>query len=202
MTAGRRHSRPLLFRDHSPFGCIQKQRLSSDAGPFFPFRQKLRDELDFLQDDDYNDSEKRAERLMEKAQSGTMLKPIDGIAYRKEIGQIDLEVGRRGFGKQQEHGTGLAKIRQKHGRDVHALAETLAHGEIMPTTVGTEVGAPYDPNRRALVHGNYIVFLARKGNKRWRISTHYKSVDDTSTAEEIKQWLRSGDRSHLQGAAV
>ena len=151
---------------------------------------------------DADETQKRAERLMEKAQSGTMLKPIDGIAYRKEIGQIDLEVGRRGVGKQQEHGTGLAKIRQKHGRDVHALAETLAHGEIMPTTVGTEVGAPYDPNRRALVHGNYIVFLARKGNKRWRISTHYKSVDDTSTAEEIKQWLRSGDRSHLQGAAV
>lgn len=151
---------------------------------------------------DADETQERAERLIGKAQSGTMLKPIDGIAYRKEVGQIDLEVGRRGVGKQQEHGTGLAKLRQKHGQDIHALAETLAHGEVMPITKDTKAGSPYDPDRKAIVHGDYVIFLARKGDRRWRISTHYKSAGEAAKAEEIKQWLRSGDRSHLQGDAV
>ena len=72
----------------------------------------------------------------------------------------------------------------------------------METTQGTEVGNPYDPNRRAIVHGNYLVFLARKGERRWKISTHYRSENDAQKVEDIKEWLRSGDRSHLQGAAV
>ena len=150
---------------------------------------------------DANETQKRAERLMGKAMSGTMVKPIDGLAFRDEIGQIDLEVGKLGTGSGMEHGTGLAKIKQKHGRDIHALAETLAHGEIMPTTKGTKVGNPYDPDRKAIVHGTYVIFLQRKGNRRWKVSTHYKSANDATKSEEIKQWLRSGDRSHLQGGA-
>ena len=151
---------------------------------------------------DAGETEQRARRLIDKAMSGTMLKPIDGLAYRKEVGQIDLEVGRKGVGKGKEHGTGLSKLRQKHEQDISALAETLAHGKIMETTQGTEVGNPYDPNRRAIVHGNYLVFLARKGERRWKISTHYRSENDAQKVEDIKEWLRSGDQSHLQGAAV
>ncbi|MBR4653402.1 MAG: DUF935 family protein [Kiritimatiellae bacterium] len=150
---------------------------------------------------DADETQKRAERLMGKAMSGTMVKPIDGLAFRDEIGQIDLEVGKLGTGSGMEHGTGLAKIKQKHGRDIHALAETLAHGEIMPTTKGTKVGNPYDPDRKAIVHGTYVIFLQRKGNRRWKVSTHYKSANDATKSEEIKQWLRSGDQSHLQGGA-
>ena len=133
--------------------------------------------------------------------SGTMLKPIDGLAYRDEIGQVDLEVGKRGVGTGMEHGTGLSKLKQKHGQDIHDLAETLAHGTIMPTTKGTKIGEPYDPDRRAIVHGTYVIFLQRKGDRRWKVSTHYKSASDAVKSEEIKQWLRSGDQSHLQGGA-
>ena len=150
---------------------------------------------------DADETQKRAERLIDKAMAGTMVKPIDGLAFRDEIGQIDLEVGKLGTGTGMEHGTGLAKLKQKHGRDIHALSETLAHGEIMPTTKGTKVGNPYDPDRRALVHGNYVIFLQRKDKRRWKISTHYKSANDAAKSEEIKQWLRSGDQSHLQGGA-
>ena len=150
---------------------------------------------------DADETQKRAERLIGKAMAGVMLKPVDGLAFRDEIGQIDLEVGKRGVGKEQKNGTGLAKLKQKHSRDIHDMAETLAHGEIMPTTKGTKVGNSYDPDRRAIVHGNYVIFLQRKGERRWKISTHYKSANDAAKSEEIKQWLRSGDQSHLQGGA-
>ena len=150
---------------------------------------------------DAGESMKRAERLLKKAQDGTMLKPVDGLVYRSEIGQIDLEVGKRGEGRAMEHGTGLAKLEQKHPQDIPALPGTLAKGEIMPTTRGARAGGPYDPNRRAIVHGDYVAFLERKDKRRWKIATHYKDADEASRAEEVKRWLRSQDRSHLRGAA-
>ena len=39
------------------------------------------------------------------AMSGVMLNPVNGLAYRDEIGQIDLEVGKLGVGKEQKNGT-------------------------------------------------------------------------------------------------
>ncbi|MBR3087093.1 MAG: hypothetical protein IKH04_11910 [Kiritimatiellae bacterium] len=48
-----------------------------------------------------SDSEaiRRAREMLENAMDRTMLKPVDGIAYRDELGQIDLEVGKKGVGK-------------------------------------------------------------------------------------------------------
>ena len=133
----------------------------------------------------------RAKGMLADAMSGTMLKPVTGIAYRDGLGQIDLEVGRKGVGEGMLHGTGLSKLRQKHEADIPALAEALVKGEILQTTKETKVGNPVDPDRRCIVYDSYAVYLARKEKKRWRVSTIYKSEKEVRKASEIAKEVKS-----------
>ncbi|MBQ9727096.1 MAG: DUF935 family protein [Kiritimatiellae bacterium] len=134
---------------------------------------------------------RRAREMLSDAMSGTMLKPVNGIAYREQLGQIDLEVGRKGVGKGMEHGTGLSKLEQKHAKDIPALAEALIKGAILQTTAGTQVGNPVDPDRRCIAHGSYAIYLARKGERRWKVSTIFQSEAEIRKAHQIAEEIKS-----------
>lgn len=120
------------------------------------------------------DAKVRMDALLKKAARDAYAKPVRGIAYREELGRIDMAVGRRGDwnGNERVHGSGLSKIRDKHDIDTDHLAETLSFGKVLRMRYGDDENAPESPNRRAVVHGNFIAILAKSGDG-WEIASHY-----------------------------
>ena len=153
---------------------------------------------------DKNESINRANRLIEKAIRGSAIRPIDGLMYRNDIGQIDLEIGKKGEGSAKSHGSGLSKLLQKHPEELKKFAETLARGELLKTTVGSKIDTPYDDSRRAIAFKNMVIYIHNKGKRRWKIGTNFASNDEVRKAYEIDKRIRSSEqtRKSLQEAAT
>ena len=133
---------------------------------------------------DAGETQKRAERLLRPVRDGQINKPIDALAYRDGLGQIDLDVGKLGEGKDMAHGNGLAKISQKHSNEIGALPGALAHGTIFRLRPGNDPAMPFDDSQRAIVHGTTSVFLERKDKNRWMITSIYT---DAAKARKIEK---------------
>ncbi len=133
---------------------------------------------------DAGETEKRAERLLKKSLAGTMFEPIKGIAYRKGIGQIDLDIGKKGEGSGMMHGNGISKIDQKHRKMISALPRVLAQGKIFRVRPGNDPTKPFDDAQRAIVYGNTSVFLSEKKKGIWKIDSIY---DDVKKAQKIER---------------
>ena len=76
--------------------------------------------------------------------------------HKPGLGTIHFLQGWEGKGAAQEHGKGLAKILQKHHKEVDRLPETIAKGKVYRLKnkyIGKE-----DSNRKAIVHGAFIAF--------------------------------------------
>ena len=127
-----------------------------------------------------NDAKKRTSTLLDAAARNAYAKPVVGISYRKGLGRIDLPVGKLGefINGERRHGSGLSKIRAKHGIDLDHLADTLTFGEILRTRHYDKAENPENPNRKAIVYNGYLCIVAKHGGA-WEISTHYKPEDDT-----------------------
>lgn len=123
-----------------------------------------------------DESMKRAERLLRKTLAGDATRPVRALAYRDGLGQIDLDVGKLGVGKGMEHGSGLAKIDQKHPSRLALLPHALAHGKIYRLRPGNDPDRPFDDSQRAIVDGLTSVFLERKGKDRWTITSIYTNL--------------------------
>lgn len=133
---------------------------------------------------DSDESQKRAERLMRHVLEGDMTKPVEALAYRDGLGQIDLDVGKLGIGTGMEHGKGISKINQKHGSQFSFIPHALAHGKIYRLRPGNDPSKPFDDSQRAIVDGSHTVFLDRKGTSRWSISSVY---DDAKKVAKIER---------------
>ena len=133
---------------------------------------------------DSDESQKRAERLMRHVLEGDMTKPVEALAYRDGLGQIDLDVGKLGIGTGMEHGKGISKINQKHGSQFSFIPHALAHGKIYRLRPGNDPNKPFDDSQRAIVDGSHTVFLDRKGTSRWSISSVY---DDAKKVAKIER---------------
>lgn len=133
---------------------------------------------------DSDESQKRAERLMQHVFEGDMTKPVEALAYRDGLGQIDLDVGKLGVGTGMEHGKGISKINQKHGSQFSFIPHALAHGKIYRLRPGNDPNKPFDDSQRAIVDGSHTVFLDRKGTNRWSISSVY---DDAKKVAKIER---------------
>ena len=127
------------------------------------------------------EAEKRAQSLLRKYLENTDVGKISGIAWRKELGDIDLEIGKRGVGKAQEHGSGMSKLKQKHLIDFSRLPETLAHGKIYRVRYNNKPGEDFRENARAIISGDVFAIVSRKADGRWKIDTHYKDKKTVGT---------------------
>ena len=133
---------------------------------------------------DADETQKRAERLLRPVRDGQVNKPIEALAYRDGLGQIDLDVGKLGVGKDMSHGNGLSKINQKHGNEITALPGAIAHGKIFRLKPGNDPAKPFDDSQRAIVHGTTSVFLERKDANRWMVTSIYT---DAAKARKIER---------------
>lgn len=133
---------------------------------------------------DAGETQKRAERLLRPVRDGQVNKPIEALAYRDGLGQIDLDVGELGEGKEMAHGNGLSKINQKHDNEIAALPEALAHGIVFRLRPGNDPTKPFDDSQRAIVRGTTSVFLERKDKNRWMITSIYT---DAAKARKIER---------------
>ena len=126
----------------------------------------------FVEDDDRLIA--RGKAAMDKALSGDR-RDVPDAMYRKGIGTIDFDLGWRGKGPGQEHGSGLLKMDGKHFKEFPAAPETIIKGEIVKLEDHDHPGHE-DPNAIAIIHGTNIAILNRKpGKKRWGLFTHFKS---------------------------
>lgn len=126
----------------------------------------------FVEDDDRLIA--RGKAAMDKALSGDRC-DVPNAMYRKGIGTIDFDLGWRGKGAGQEHGSGLLKMDGKHFKELPAAPETIIKGEIVKLEDHDNPGHE-DPNAIAIIHGTNIAILNRKpGKKRWGLFTHFKS---------------------------
>ena len=126
----------------------------------------------FVEDDDRLIA--RGKAAMDKALSGDR-RDVPDAMYRKGIGTIDFDLGWRGKGPGQEHGSGLLKMDGKHFKEFPAAPETIIKGEIVKLEDHDNPGHE-DPNAIAIIHGTNIAILNRKpGKKRWGLFTHFKS---------------------------
>ncbi len=92
-------------------------------------------------------------------------KSLQGIAYRKELGQIDLPWGNTGD-KAADHkgGKGLSHILSKHPRDIKGIAEVIAYGRHQP---GKE------PAKRELWLGRRVaVFVKDHESSSWLLTSY------------------------------
>lgn len=123
-----------------------------------------------------DETQKRAERLLRPVREGDVSRPIEALAYRDGLGQIDLDVGKLGIGKGMEHGNGLSKVMQKHGNELAAIPHALAHGTIYRVRPGNDPAKPFDDSQRALVDGTTSIFLESKGKGSWFITSVYTDL--------------------------
>lgn len=113
----------------------------------------------------------RGREALIKATTGKP-KDMPRAMHKPGLGTIHLIQGWRGKGPLQEHGGGLAKILQKHRKEMERLPETIVKGKVYRLKhkhTGKE-----DPDRKAIVYGAFIAFLRRNKNG-WDVTSHYNS---------------------------
>lgn len=106
---------------------------------------------------------------------------VCGPCQQPGLGSIHFLHGWEGKGEAQEHGKGLAKILQKHRKELDRLPETIAKGKVYPLK-NRDTGKD-DPNRKVVVHGSYLAFLSRHQDG-WAVTSHYQSEE---TARAIRE---------------
>lgn len=131
-----------------------------------------------------DETQKRADRMLRPVREGDTSHPIEALAYRNGLGQIDLDVGKLGVGKGMEHGNGLAKVMQKHGNELAAIPHALAHGTIYRVRPGNDPRKPFDDSQRAIVDGTTSIFLESKGKGKWFVTSVYT---DLAKARKIER---------------
>ena len=142
----------------------------------------------FVEDDDRLIA--RGKAAMDKALSGDR-RDVPDAMYRKGIGTIDFDLGWRGKGPGQEHGSGLLKMDGKHFKEFPAAPETIIKGEIVKLEDHDHPGHE-DPNAIAIIHGTNIAILNRKpGKKRWGLFTHFKSESGARKRIETSKKLEA-----------
>lgn len=92
-------------------------------------------------------------------------KSIQGIAWRKDLGTIDLPWGQTGdLSADHKHGKGLEHIISKHPSDIKGVAEVIAYGSLRP---GKE------PIKRELWLGRRLaVFVKDKESSSWLLTSY------------------------------
>ena len=133
---------------------------------------------------DADETQKRADRMLRPVREGDTSHPIEALAYRNGLGQIDLDVGKLGVGKGMEHGNGLAKVMQKHDNELAAIPHALAHGTIYRVRPGNDPRKPFDDSQRAIVDGTTSIFLESKGKGKWFVTSVYT---DLAKARKIER---------------
>lgn len=114
---------------------------------------------------------------------------------------VDILRGRLGREKMMKHGQGALKLRQKHSdlqgkgksvekfrrKDTQGIGFTLAKGRVGPTTKGSKIENPIDPNRDAIIHKGSVAYLDKSRKGRYTLTTHYKSGEDVAKEERIRK---------------
>ena len=118
-------------------------------------------------------------------------KDVPHAMHKPGLGSIHFLQGWEGKGSAQEHGKGLAKIQQKHRKDLLRLPETIAKGKVYP--LKSKHTGKMDPNRKAIVHGSYIAFLSKHGDG-WAVTSHYSSERDLRKVLEDAEKIRATTR--------
>ena len=92
---------------------------------------------------------------------------VQGIAWRKDLGQIDLPWGTPGdLRNDHKGGSGLSHVLSKHPRDVKAIAEVVAYGEIRPS-------AKADSSKKELWIGRRVAVLIKdKESSAWLLTSY------------------------------
>ena len=122
----------------------------------------------------------RGREALSKATSGNP-KDVPRAMHKPGLGTIHFLHGWEGKGEAQEHGKGLAKLLQKHRKELDRLPETIAKGKVYPLK-SRDTGKD-DPNRKVIVHGSYLAFLSRHQDG-WAVTSHYQAEE---TARAIRE---------------
>ena len=122
----------------------------------------------------------RGREALSKATTGNP-KDVPRAMHRPGLGTIHFLHGWEGKGEAQEHGKGLAKLLQKHRKELDRLPETIAKGKVYPLK-SRDTGKD-DPNRKVIVHGSYLAFLSRHQDG-WAVTSHYQAEE---TARAIRE---------------
>lgn len=125
----------------------------------------------------------RGREALSKATTGNP-KDVPRAMHKPGLGTIHFLHGWEGKGEAQEHGKGLAKMLQKHHKELDRLPETIAKGKVY--RVKSEKTGTFDDRVRAVIHGSHVAFLSKHGDG-WAIVTHY---DDERKAREIEAYNR------------
>lgn len=113
----------------------------------------------------------RGREALTKATTGKP-KDVPRAMHKPGLGTIHFLQGWEGKGKELEGGKGLAKLQQKHRKELDRLPETIAKGKVY--RVKSEKTGTFDDRVRAIIHGSHVAFLSRHGNG-WAVTTHYES---------------------------
>lgn len=116
----------------------------------------------------------RANELIERELRRTTPHGIKGLAYVRGVGRIDLEIGRKGVGPGMDYGSGLAKLLQKHPKEISRLGATLVLGK----TCSHEEEA-----KLVRVKGDYYAVLGKR-QKGASVITHYKDAEKAASYED------------------
>ncbi len=122
----------------------------------------------------------RGREALSKATTGNP-KDVPSAMHKPGLGTIHFLHGWEGKGEAQEHGKGLAKLLQKHRKELDRLPETIAKGKVYPLK-SRDTGKD-DPNRKVIVHGSYLAFLSRHQDG-WAVTSHYQAEE---TARAIRE---------------
>ena len=133
----------------------------------------------------------RGREALAKATTGKP-KDVPRAMHKPGLGTIHFLLGWEGKGEVQEHGKGLAKILQKHRKEMERLPETIAKGKVYPLK-NRDTGKD-DPNRKAIVYGSYLAFLSRHQNG-WAVTSHYQAEE---TARAIRASRQKIEHPHSE----
>ena len=132
----------------------------------------------------------RGREALSKATTGNP-KDVPRAMHRPGLGTIHFLHGWEGKGEAQEHGKGLAKLLQKHRKELDRLPETIAKGKVYPLK-SRDTGKD-DPNRKVIVHGAYLAFLSRHQDG-WAVTSHYASEIDLRKVLADAEKIRAATR--------
>lgn len=125
----------------------------------------------------------RGREALSKATSGNP-KDVPRAMHKPGLGTIHFLHGWEGKGEAQEHGKGLAKLLQKHRKELDRLPETIAKGKVY--RVKSEKTGAFDDRVRAVIHGSHVAFLSRHGDG-WAVTTHYESETKVREVEDYNR---------------
>ena len=131
-------------------------------------------------------TDQQVQRGREALSRATQGRPKDVryAMHKPGLGSIHFLQGWEGKGIEQEHGKGLAKLQQKHRKELNRLPETIAKGKVY--RVKLKEGAGFSERVCAIIHGSYVAFLSKHGDG-WAVVTHY---NDEKKAREIETYNR------------